>query len=373
MRQEFDYIILGAGIYGLYSAKVLGEKGFKVAVLEFDSESFQRASYINQARVHNGYHYPRSYSTAIKSAKYFDRFNKDFDFAINNKFKKVYAISSRYSLASGEQFAKFCTNANILCNEISPKAYFNEGTIEAAFETEEYAFDAMRIRDWFIEKIKDFKDVSVFYNVRIDTVELKNGQYVIILKNGDVFVSSIVLNATYASINQIIDKFGFEKFKIKYEVCEIITCTISDNIKDIGITVMDGPFFSVMPFGLDGLHSLTSVTFTPHKTSYDYLPTFNCQSKNRNCTVNSLENCNLCTSRPKSAWSYMHQLSKKYLIDSIEIKYKDSLFAIKPILMASEVDDSRPTVIRTFSDEPRFISVLSGKINTIYDLDGVLQ
>ena len=29
-----------------------------------------RATYINQARVHMGYHYPRSYSTAIKSAHY---------------------------------------------------------------------------------------------------------------------------------------------------------------------------------------------------------------------------------------------------------------------------------------------------------------
>jgi len=37
--------------------------------------------------------------------------------------------------------------------------------------------------------------------------------------------------------------------------------------------------------------------------------------------------------------------------------------------MASELDDSRPTVIREFNKNPRFISVLSGKINTIYDLD----
>ena len=43
---------------------------------------------------------------------------------------------------------------------------------------------------------------------------------------------------------------------------------------------MDGPFFSVMPFGKTGMHSLTSVTFTPHLTSYDLLPTFKCQEKN---------------------------------------------------------------------------------------------
>lgn len=45
---------------------------------------------------------------------------------------------------------------------------------------------------------------------------------------------------------------------------------------------------------------------------------------------------------------------------------------MKPILKASEVDDSRPTAIKVMSKEPTFISVLSGKINTVYDLDEYL-
>ena len=46
---------------------------------------------------------------------------------------------------------------------------------------------------------------------------------------------------------------------------------------------------------------------------------------------------------------------------------------MKPILMSSEIDDSRPTVIRKLHDKPTFVSVLSGKINTVYDLDEVLR
>jgi hypothetical protein len=46
---------------------------------------------------------------------------------------------------------------------------------------------------------------------------------------------------------------------------------------------------------------------------------------------------------------------------------------MKPILLSSEIDDSRPTVIREYSREPYFVSVLSGKINTVYDLDEVLD
>ena len=52
--------------------------------------------------------------------------------------------------------------------------------------------------------------------------------------------------------------------------------------------------------------------------------------------------------------------------------YEKSLFSMKPILKASEVDDSRPTAIRINHDRPRMVSVLSGKINTVYDLDEYL-
>jgi L-2-hydroxyglutarate oxidase LhgO len=76
----YDYIIIGAGIYGLYITRKLTQKypNKKICLLEYDSEPFQRASFINQARVHNGYHYPRSLSTALKSAHYYNRFNKDY-------------------------------------------------------------------------------------------------------------------------------------------------------------------------------------------------------------------------------------------------------------------------------------------------------
>ena len=59
--------------------------------------------------------------------------------------------------------------------------------------------------------------------------------------------------------------------------------------------------------------------------------------------------------------------------DEYEFKYEKSLFSMKPILMASEIDDSRPTVIKMNSKSPTFVSVLSGKINTVYDLDEVLR
>jgi hypothetical protein len=370
----YDKIIFGAGIYGLYAAKYCAERGEKVLVLEYDNEPFSRATFINQARVHNGYHYPRSFSTAIKSAKYFDRFNEDFSFAVNNKFKKIYATSSIYSLTSADQFRFFCDNANIRCDEIESTKYFKNGMCDGVFETEEYTFDANIIKNYFIESLKNNPNVEIQYGARIAKLALDNYTelYNITMSNGDIYGSNFILNATYASTNQISHKFGLDTFNIKYEICEVILCSVDHVLQNVGITVMDGPFFSIMPFGKTGLHSLTTVSHTPHKTSYESLPTFSCQKNEKHCSPLQLSNCNLCQSKPKSAWTYMSNLVQKYLKNDINFEYKNSLFSVKPILMSSEVDDSRPTIIREQNQNPKFISVLSGKINTIYDLNDIL-
>ena len=371
---KYDRIIIGAGLYGLYSCELSSRNNQKILVLEHDSEAFKRATYINQARVHMGYHYPRSYSTAIKSAHYFERFMKDYDFSIMTKFDKIYAISSNFSYTNALQFKKFCEAVNIKCDSIDPSKYFNDKMCDGAFQTTEYTYDAEILKNHFLEILKKRENVTILYNSRIESIEKINKEFVIKLESGENVNTEFLLNATYASCNQILEKLGYEKFKIKYELCEIILCKVSDELKSKGITVMDGPFFSIMPFGKTGYHSLTSVTFTPHMTSYDTLPKFDCQSKSNGfCSPLQLGNCNECIAKPTTAWPYMSNMAKKYLKEEYKFEYVKSLFSVKPILLASEVDDSRPTIVKKFSENPTFVSVFSGKINTVYDLEEVLN
>lgn len=371
----YSKIIIGAGLYGLYSALFCAKQGDQnILVVEHDDAPFKRATYINQARVHMGYHYPRSISTAIKSAHYFNRFNEDYGCCIHNQFDQVYATSSNFSWSNANQFKRFCFDSKIPCESLSVTKYFNDRMCDGAFLTKEYTYDAQILKKYFLDELSKFSNVEIRYNSKIDTITEHNTCFEFKLVSGEIFQSDFVLNATYASVNQILDKLGYEKFKIKYELCEIILCTINEKLKNTGITVMDGPFFSIMPFGKTGYHSLTSVTFTPHVTSFDSVPIFDCQLKSNGfCSPLQLGNCNDCQAKPESAWGYMSNLAGKYLKDEYKFAYNSSLFSIKPILMASEIDDSRPTVIKQFSKNPTFISVLSGKINTVYDLDEVLK
>ncbi len=373
--EKYEKIIIGAGLYGLYSALYSCKKGQSVIVLECDEAPFKRATYINQARVHQGYHYPRSISTALKSAGYFERFNKDFAFCINKEFEQIYATSSQYSWSDGKQFKDFCKAANIPCEELHADNYFRDGMCDGAFRTREYTYDATILKEYLLDELSKYENaVTIKYGVKINAIERQSDTYVIETEDGNSYESAFVLNSTYAGTNQILEMAGFEKFEIKYELCEIILCDVNEKLREIGFTVMDGPFFSIMPFGKTGYHSLTSVTFTPHTTSYDTVPTFSCQGASKgHCSTKRLGNCNECPAKPDTAFPYMASLARKYMLDDYRFEYKKSLFSMKPILKSSEIDDSRPTVIRTYSKNPTFVGVLSGKINTVYDLDEVLD
>ena len=369
----YDKIIIGAGLYGLYSALRCGEKGQSVLVLECDGEAFARATYINQARVHMGYHYPRSFATAIKSAHYFQRFCRDYGFCNLTEFDQVYATSAHFSWTNAAEFQRFCGAARIRCDAVPAERYFQPGVCDGAFLTQEYSFDAQILKRWFLEQLEKLPKVELRFSSRVDAIEQTGGCWTV--GCGDFRAQApFLLNATYASVNEIHQLLGFAPFKIKYELCEIILCRVSEELRNLGITVMDGPFFSIMPFGKTGMHSLTSVTFTPHETSYEQVASFPCQERSGGrCRPGRLYNCNDCPARPASAWPYMSQLARKYLREELDFAYEGSLFSMKPILMASEIDDSRPTVIRKYSDSPVFVSVLSGKINTVFDLDEVLE
>jgi len=229
-----------------------------------------------------------------------------------------------------------------------------------------------KIHSYLIEQLNKYPNFHIKCSTVISEIHNDNKSWQINTNYG-VYNTDFIVNATYASLNQIHLKANLKNtLKIKYELCEVVLCKVSDNIKNVGITVMDGPFFSLMPFGLTGYHSLTSVSNTPHLTSNDKLPTFKCQSDLVNCNKENLNNCNFCINKPNSSFFDMYKLAKHYLNNNIEIYKKQSLFTVKALLASSEISDARPTIINIANNNPKFLSVFSGKINTIYDLDEFL-
>jgi len=125
-NKKYDCVIIGAGIFGLYAANFLSSKGARVAILEKEDNILNRASKINQARIHRGYHYPRSFETAQKVSNYYNRFCTDFDFAILKPFKQYYSISKKNSKVTDREYASFCQKLNIPLKEIDSSIFFKK-------------------------------------------------------------------------------------------------------------------------------------------------------------------------------------------------------------------------------------------------------
>lgn len=369
--ENYDVVIIGAGIYGIEASMHPKLENKKVLIIEKENDIFLGASYTNQARLHNGYHYPRSYETVQEVVDTFESFAKKYEFAINSKFKSIYAIAKEGSQVNAEQFEKFCDDFKIPYKRVNPDLYFKPNTVEASYETVEYVFDSQKTKQFYLKKLKNYNNITFKFNLFIEKVKKEDESYLLTLNNGEIIKTPYVINTTYAAVNTINRLFGEEYYEIKYQLCEMILGKW--NVEDLSITVMDGKFFSCMPFGKNDIQTLTTVGHTPHETCYEYLPKFSCQENNDFCSSERIGNCNLCPRKPQSRFDDMMKIYKTFMKDDFKYEYNKSLFTIKPTLIASEVDDGRPTIVKKYREKPTYISCLSGKFSTIYMLDEFLN
>lgn len=360
----YDTAIIGGGIYGLFAADFLSARGMKVAIIEKEEKILDRASRANQARVHRGYHYPRSLATAAIVNKYYKRFCEDFSLSLIRPFKQYYGISAYESKTSRCEYIDFCKKIKIPLKEVPTEIFFKEGTISALYDVDEQCFDYLKIRNYYIDKFSEQYGVNIFYKTTIKNADIKNSKYFLALaQSNEMIVANNVLNLTYSNVNLVNKIFGFGGYDLKYELCQLMLCRPPKDFENTGLTVIDGDYFSIMPYGDGGLVSLSAVRYTPINTSFK-LP----------------QNLQFELYRkmfPKEAsyylWKKMEKVAKHYLNNNLKFRYCGVFTDIKPILISSEYDDSRPTIITVHRKNPGFVSTLAGKISTIYELEPVLE
>ncbi len=357
-----DAVVIGGGFYGAAIAVYLAkERGLKrIVLIERESALLTRASYNNQARVHNGYHYPRSFTTAYRSRVNLPKFVRDWPQAVKQDFTKLYAIARRNSKVTAKQFERFCREigASLQPAEPSLRALFNPRLIEEVFMVEEYAFDATKLAIWATSELKEC-GVQVRLESRVTAVS--NGPnrtlQLVVKPNSEgeeLLTSRYVFNCTYSGLNQLKGDFKATQTRLKQEITEMALMQVPPVLQGLGITVMDGAFFSMMPFPARGLHTLSHVRYTPH-LNWDDAPGIDpCQK---------LMNYDHATRVDR-----MVRDVARYLPTVLEAKYVESLFEVKTILSKNENDDGRPILFEKHVELPGFYSVLGGKIDNIYDI-----
>ncbi|MBL7825195.1 MAG: FAD-binding oxidoreductase [Saprospiraceae bacterium] len=377
--QQFDYIVIGGGIFGCYAALFLAEKGGKVALIEKENHLFQKASLVNQARLHSGYHYPRSVATAAMSDEHKERFTLEHKAFVHTSFEKFYAIDRFGSFTDPQQFERFCAYLNIPCKKLDEHPLFNFDRLEALYQTVEHSFDPVLIGNYYREKIEKERNIQLQLHTKIERATTAANQWeleLIDVLDGALksqISAPVVINATYAATNSLNQLFGLPSLALTHEISEIGFIT-SKAFANKGLTVMDGPFGSIMPYGLSGILSLSSVAYTHHKISYEALPHFDCQQiSDPTCTPQAPGICTNCERRPDSNAGKMLAQMRQYFSEKVEFDYLFSYFTIKSKLQSSHIDDGRPTEISLLSTHPKYYCLFAGKINSIYEVEKILE
>lgn len=358
---HFDAVVVGAGFYGsIISVYLKKNKGLnKILLLEKDSEIMKRSSSNNQARIHNGYHYPRSFLTASRSHANFSRFIDDWSLSVKKEFINIYAIARNNSKISGYQFKKFCNKVNIPIKEAnqSIKKKFNKSLVSDIFLTEEYVFDTNTLKQLVLNIIKK-NNINLELNTTFNKILKKNNKKIIseiLFKEKKINISSdFIFNCTYSSLNQINEKMFQTKNQLKHEITEIALIKPPIALNNMGITIMDGPFFSILPFPKKKLHSISHVKYTPH---YEWLdnPHINPEA----VLNNFLKKTNI---------NKIIRDASRYLPVVKDSKYIESFFEVKTILTKNDNDDGRPILFEESKSITGLYSILGGKLDNIYDI-----
>ncbi len=364
---KYDAVVIGGGFFGCKLSLYLKEYMNHIIILEKEPDLMQRASYANQARVHNGYHYPRSILTALRSRISFPQFVNKYRECIASDFDKYYAVGQIFSKVNANQFKMFCERigAPIETAPQSIKKLFNSHLIEEVFRTKEYAFDAVQLKE------------RMFGELEKEQVEVKLKTEVVKLKNcvdsegievnfqtesgSEGVVASYVFNCTYSALNTILSTSNLPTIPLKHELAEIALVEVPEPIEHLGITVMCGPFFSMMPFPPRNLHTFSHVRYTPH-----------CYWQDTEDSVSATSEIYQQTARQTH---YLHMIrdATRYMPILKDCRYIDSLWEVKTVLPQSEVDDSRPILFKRNQKLPNLMSILGGKIDNVYELPGEIQ
>lgn len=361
--QRYDVVIIGGGFFGSSLGLHLKTPKNKVLILEKENDLMMHASYNNQARVHGGYHYSRSLLTALRSRVNLTDFMEEYGEVVDSSFDKYYAISRAFSKVSARHFFLFCKRigAEIEKAPAEARKLFNDNLIEDVFKVREYAFDSLKLRAIMRKKIEE-AGVEVRFATEADAIAqtadgIKLTLTDVATGNQSQVLTPRVFNCTYSHINKLHHSSNLPFTPLKHELTEMALVDVPDELRKVGITVMDGPFFSIMPFPARGLHTLSHVRYTPHVEWHD----------NEGSWRNGHQF--LHDNLPPTAFQKMVADARRYVPAVGKSTHADSLWEVKTVLRASEHDDSRPILFsQNHGGIQGYTVVMGGKIDNIRDV-----
>lgn len=318
--------IVGAGWYGCHIAAELMADGHNVKVYEQRSRAFYGASGANPARLHLGFHYPRSHETRKMCQTNYKKFMGYYGEFTRGIPVNIYAVAKDDSMVDYGNFVQVLKDETQFI-EVYDTKEIGLTNVAGAVLTGERHILINKVREYFEELLKDI----VSYNSA---------------PPDNISSDDVLIDCTFCAL----DGSNVDR----YEPC--ITHVYSGPW-DKAVTIMDGQFPSIYPHYEPDTVSLTSAKYTPlSKKCKSYT-----EAKN---IIDSLTMSDISKHAATSSG-----LMQKFYPEFVKYSYLDSLLAVRA--MPRSGADSRIWKIDTPCDN-KYI-VRAGKIDAVFDVAEVLK
>lgn len=319
--------VIGGGVFGCTIAVDLARAGASVKLFEARFDILDGATSRCQARLHRGYHYPRSDATAMAARDAAAEFSARYRRAID-------PIRHHYVIAPGSKttptdYLAFCDRLGLPYEVVKPPKQVH--TSELCVRVPEALIDVPVLRR-LIRGDLARAGVSLHLGQTADPDRL------------DGF--HLIINATYGR---------WWPRPLRFEVCELALLELGRYNGD-SIVVLDGEFVSLDPHGR--LYALYDVKHSVHASNMGMAPEIPgrlARLLERGMVRTPLSNVEAMA---ESAGRFLWGLDPHGQGVAI---WHGSLFAVRAVLPDVDATDERPTLIEQDGNR---IHVLSGKICT---------
>ena len=226
--------ILGAGWYGCHLAASLLDDGHNVEVHESRDRIFAGASGSIPARLHLGFHYPRSRITRAACQEHSEAFMAEYGHLTHGVPVNIYAIAKDHSMVDFAQYRQTLLGEVEFVTIHDPSEY-GLRNIEGALLTGERHILTNRAKAHFERVLGG----HIFFGQRPALLDDPN--------------YDLTIDCTFCAN----EASGVDR----YEPCLVL---MMEGPTETAVTIMDGPFGSLYPWDEDqGLCSLSSALWTP--------------------------------------------------------------------------------------------------------------
>jgi hypothetical protein len=340
--------IIGGGIFGVTAALVLG-KEYEVTLFERRDDIIGGATYANQYRHHWGYHYPRSRATIAEVRRDLPAFEDFYRSAIRFGNPSYYCIAREGSRVSADEFLRMCAECDLPYRQAYPPSDFlNVAFTSCCIETPEAFYDYDRLKSLLHERLTANENIhteltTAITSARVTPTGLKVLKIAARGKGEREQEFDYLINATYANYNNVCRWLGFPQRELLLRLKELPVIKLPTD-KKISVTIMDGPFATMIPTGRSGVYTFGDVPLSVHE-------------EHVSASANELE---VRLSKLKTRWPQMQQRCADWFPIIREAEHLYSMFVILPIDPPSDALSDRPTDI-VYHGEGCW-SILSGKI-----------